>query len=59
MNKNFRNRHYQVNELKLKNFESEESLDAVRPVQTVGAIRSNSSVLFSGRKIKAKTFFHP
>ncbi len=45
-----RDNHYQVNELKHKNFESEEGLNAVGPVQTVSAVRSNSSILLSKEK---------
>ena len=57
MTRTSRPRTNQINELKLKNFESEKSLDAVRPVQTVGAVRSNRSVLLSERKRKTKKSF--
>ena len=60
-----RDNHYQVNELKHKNFESEEGLNAVGPVQTVSAVRSNSAILFSEENpinyyyfgIRSKKFF--
>ena len=37
---------YKVDELVVKHFQAQEGLDAVGPVQAVGAVRANRSILF-------------